>query len=1404
MTLQARQQLGPYEVVAPLGAGGMGEVYRARDTRLGREVAIKVLPEHLAKNAEALARFEREAKAIAALSHPNVLAIHDVGVGSIGVPPVEEVRFAVMELLKGETLRARLRGPSDPHGRPGGRPLPWRKAVEVGVAIADGLAAAHARGVIHRDLKPENIFITTDGVVKILDFGLAKIGGAGILPADHVGRGGPTLQERPGQSPAATGGSPSPPDDTSDLGLSDRTSAPPYPAGAPTVTGSIGVSPVDHTRPGTVLGAVHYMSPEQVRGGVGVSPARGVDARSDIFSFGVVLYEMVTGKRPFTGDSPAEIMSAILRDEPPEMGSTGVPPVNIPAELNRIILHCLEKKPEERFQSAKDLAFDLRAVLPAAGASVSAGDQSRDREGAVRRKRWALPTLLVLGAVAVLFGLNVGGLRDRLLGARFTGGTPVPPDIIRSLAVLPLENLSGDPEQEYFADGMTEELIGKLGRLAPQKLRVTGRTSVMYYKGKSVALPEIGRALNVNYVLEGTVRRAADKVRITAKLIQISDQRQVWADEYDRTLADIFAVQSEVAESVAKALSLELLPERREQLAKAPTADPEAHRLYLLGRYHWNKRTEDGFRTAITYFQRAIDKDPGYALAYVGLADTHTLLADWAFVGRDEARAVAKPAVQNAIRLDDTLGEAHATLGLVLNDLEWDWAGAEREYRRAIALNPGYAPAHQWYGIWLACQGRREEALREVRRAQELDPLCLIFRASAVYVQTRAPDEGIAQARQALELDPNFMPAHAFLAEYYSLQGRHSEALAAIQRALELSGRAPSELGSFGVYCARAGMNEEARQVLRELESLSTRRYVSPVEFAYVHAALGEKDAAFAWLERAYEQRDPYLTDAKVYPGLDPLRDDPRFDDLLRRMGLKGVTAAPAVPPSPATQPLLKSSGTQPGAALPRKIMLAVLPLENLGRDPEQEYFSDGLTEEMIARLGSLPLEKVGVIGRTSMMRFKGTTKGLDQIARELGGIDYVLEGTVRRGGDQLRITARLLQVRDQTQIWAETYDRTPTDVLAVQAELARAVAQAIQVKLTPQEQSRLAQVPAVEPAVHELYLKGRFYWNKRTEEGFSKAIGYFEKALEKDPNYAPAYAGLADAYTMLADWGFLTGAEGLAKAKPAAEKALQLDDTSGEAHAALAIIRNDLEWDYAGAEQEYQRAIQLNPGYATAHHWYGVWLAEQGRADEALREAHRAQELDPLCLIYKVANTYYLTRRYAEGLAQARKALEIDPSFMAAHAIIGTMSALQGEYEEGLAAAKRSVELSNRGPVQLAELGQVYALAGRAENAREVLRELQSLAARMHVGPCPFAVLHAALGEKDEAFAWLDRAVEQHDPFLSDIKTSPTWDNLRGDPRFDDLLRRMRLGPSSPPTRPASGPGTNAFPLQPTGDRAR
>jgi len=563
MALSPSARLGPYEIVSPLGAGGMGEVYRARDSRLGREVAIKVLPEHLAGNPRALARFEREARAVAALSHPNILAIHDFGAQ-------EGVVYAVTELLEGETLRARLER----------SPLGWRKAVEVGVALADGLAAAHAKDITHRDLKPENIFLTSDGRVKILDFGLARAGPA---------------------------------------------------------------TPDDQTEPGTVLGTVGYMSPEQVRG----EPA---DARSDIFALGCVLYEMVAGQRAFRRPTAPETMTAILNDDPAPVGR------EVPPELDRVIAHCLEKSPPQRFQSAHDVAFALRAM----------------REPAVampRPRRWVIRAVLALLPVAGFFyWLN------RPAGA------------IDSLAVLPFVNAVGDPNAEYLSDGITENLINTLSQL-PQ-LRVTARTLAFRYKGPQVDPQKAGRDLHVRAVLTGRVMERDGALNVQADLVNVDDGSQLWGRQYSRKFSDILTLQEEIAREVSEKLHLKPTVEQQKRLAKRSTENVEAYQLYLKGRYYWNRRTEQTLKRSVEYFQQAIDRDPGYALAYAGLADCYSVYSVYQVESPRESGPKAKAAATKALEIDDTVSEAHASLAYTKMHYERDWAGAEREFLRSNRTRP--------------------------------------------------------------------------------------------------------------------------------------------------------------------------------------------------------------------------------------------------------------------------------------------------------------------------------------------------------------------------------------------------------------------------------------------------------------------------------------------------------------------------------------------------------------------------------------------------------------------------------------------------------------------------------------------------------------------------------------------
>jgi len=786
VALASGTQLGPYQILAPLGAGGMGEVYRARDTRLEREVAVKVLPESLAGNQEALARFEREAKAVAALSHPNILALYDVGTH-------QGVSYAVTELLEGETLRSRLVPAA----------LPWRKAAEVAAAIADGLSAAHAKGIVHRDLKPENIFLTTEGRVKILDFGLARL-----------------------TQPEA--------------GADSATKA----AAAPT-----------RTREGTVMGTAGYMSPEQVRG-------QRAEAPSDIFSLGCMLYEMVSGQRAFARETAVQTMTAVLESQPPELAGSGKP---APLELDRLVTHCLEKNPGERFQSARDLAFALRAVPGTEPAApVAAGPGRRWRPAPV----WIAGLAVFLAAVAGVF-LWFGQGRA-----------------IDSLAVLPFVNAGGDPQAEYLSDGIAENLINSFSRLAG--LRVVPRSRVFRYKGRDVDPLKAGRELNVRAVLTGRLVQREQALDIQAELVDVAADSQLWGGRYNRPLADLIAVQEEIAREVSAKLGVKQTGEQQKQLARRSTGNPEAYQLYLKGRYYWNRRTEATLKRAAEYFQQAIESDPGYGLAYAGLADCYAMYGNYAVLSPTETVPRAKAAARKALEIDETLAEAHASLAAVITSHEWDWAQGDREFRRAIELDARYATAHQWFAFGLWATGRFEEAVASAKRAQELEPLSPVISGGVGWAlhYARRYDEAIDYLRKTLEMDPNFARVHWYLGMPYEQKGMYKEAIAEFEKALSLSGGSPSMMAALGHAYALAGRGPEARKILAQLQELSRARYISPFDIATVHAGLGDQERAFEWLEKSYADRSWGLFRLKVDPWFDRLRPDPRFANLLRRMNL--------------------------------------------------------------------------------------------------------------------------------------------------------------------------------------------------------------------------------------------------------------------------------------------------------------------------------------------------------------------------------------------------------------------------------------------------------------------------------------------------------------------------------------
>jgi TolB-like protein/Tfp pilus assembly protein PilF/predicted Ser/Thr protein kinase len=760
MPLSAGDKLGPYEILASIGAGGMGQVYRAQDSRLNRDVAIKVSGEQFSE------RFESEAKAIAALNHPNICQIYDVG-----------PNYLIMEYVDGLPI-VDCEQP---------QALPPAEALRLARQIAAALEAAHGKGIIHRDLKPANILATSDGVVKLLDFGLAK--------QSHG-----SLTE----------------DETQTMGV---------------------------TQVGTIMGTPAYMSPEQAEG----KPA---DARSDIFSFGAVLYEMLAGRRAFSGGSSAATIGAIVHKNPD--------PLNAPPALEAIVRRCLSKSPDGRFQSATDLR---RALEEASTRGISG----------IKRRTIALTvavSLLVIGSA---------GLFIYLKGSK-TG--------IDSIAVLPLENRSNDPDADYISDGVTESINNSLARLP--SLRVIPHSVASHYKGKAMDVQKVGDDLRVQAVLTGDVRQRGDDLTIDVELDDVRNGKQLWGERYSRKLADLLAVQNEIAREVSQRLRSQLSVEDQQKLTKGSTDNPEAYPLYLKGKYYTNKLSKDGFGKGIGYFNQAIALDPNYGLAYSGLAYNYINQDDW-FMPPNEAGPKARDAARKALAIDESDAGAHLSLAIETHWYEWNWAAAESEFKRAIELNPNNSEALGYYSWFLAPMGRKDEALAQAKRSQQADPLSTMANlfVGSVLVFNRQWDPAIEQLRSAIELDPTFWFDHCFLGRAYEQKRRLPEAIAEFQRALELEKDNAETWSSLGHAYALSGNRAEAQKMLDHLKELSAHTWVAPYNVAVIYAGLGEKDQAFAWLDRAYKDRSYYLavyltTDARM----DSLRSDPRFGELQRRVGL--------------------------------------------------------------------------------------------------------------------------------------------------------------------------------------------------------------------------------------------------------------------------------------------------------------------------------------------------------------------------------------------------------------------------------------------------------------------------------------------------------------------------------------
>jgi len=1270
------RRLGAYRIEREVGRGGMGAVYEAlrADKEFNKRVAIKLVKRGMDTDF-ILRRFRTERQILAALDHPHIARLLDGGTTDDGLP------YFVMEYIEGQPL----------YNYCDEQQLSIGERLKLFTAICDALHYAHQKQVVHRDIKPSNVLVTSDGVPKLLDFGIAKL-----------------------LNPALVG------DITHD----------------PTATAMRLMTP-------------EYASPEQVQGAP-TSPT------TDVYSLGVLLYELLTGHRPYrlSNRAPHEMARVICEEAPAPPSFIITRPEDLlpkflvtddeattlnqiystrsatleslrrelAGALDNIVMRALRKEPEWRYQSAGQLRDDITRYLEGSPISV---------------------------------------LPDSPFGDLSHKSQPISTE--NSLAVLPLKLLDlqngSDSGPDYLGTGLADALITRLS--AVRRFAVRPTSSVLRYGANSDPLLA-GRELGVAFVLDGRVRRAQDQIRVTIQLLSVRDGTAMWAGQFDEKFTDVLSLEDAISSNVAEAIIPRLSGDERVRLAKRGTSDPQAHEAYLRGRFYWNTFTEDGFARAIVCYHQAIALDPNYALAYAGIAAYYNWLGSFTVLPFAECSAAAHDAASTAVALDPTLAEGYAAVGQATLCRDFAWASAERQLLHAIELDPNYSAARIYYALQLAMEGRFTESVHEAKLARDLDPLAIISRFTAVWVSYHARrfDEAWAACQETLEAEPEnllMLYGSSFL---LSRTGHHDEAIASAQKCVDLMGKASSTLGRLGAANAEAGNVEAAEATLREMNAIAVRRHISPYHLALVHCALGRTEEALDLLERAFDTKDAKVLWSAVDPELDPLHGHPRFNDLLRKLNHR-----------------LGALPTLPGRSFTGQESIAVLPFRIPGSPIENtadEYLGIGLTDALITRLSSV--QRLIVRPTSSVLRYRGA--GIDPLlaGRDLS-VNYIVDGSLHRVGDRLRVTAQLLHVSEGATRWSEQFDEDSTDVLQIEDSISEQVANALLPQLTRDEQRQLSKRGTDSVEAFESYLRGRYYWNSYTESGLARALECYNHAITLDPEYALAYTGIADYYNWLGVFGVKPFAECSAAAKEAATKAIELDSTSAEAYSALgfATVCHDFDWEAAAGQ--HRLAINLNPNYATGHNWYGFHLTMTGHFDEAIREMLRARELDPLSpsIMQSLGWTYYQARHFDEAITTFQNMLGTAPDLAYGLATYSWALRHVGKGEQAVEAAEKALRLSSGGQFFVAVAGAAYAAAGRSNDARATLEHLREMSATGYVSAYHRALIHLHLGEREQALELLVVASAINEGWLVWLGVEPQLDSLRAEPAFAEILTKTK-----------------------------